>query len=287
MKFAFIKRYRSVRWTVGLMCEVLEVSKAGYYRWLKREPSKRTQYNQCLLDFLKEQIGIHDGVAGYRKLWEDAVAEGYICSKNRVQRLLQSIGYRSCRAPKPGHRKPSIGMPTLPNLLNREFTVTAANRVWVSDITQIRCLEGWLYVAVVLDLYARRVVGWAASPINNADLVLMALRRAWRARKPDGQKLLFHSDQGSQYRSEEVMRWLTKRQVTISMSRRGNCWDNACAESFFAQLKLEWIHRLDLLSREEMQVEVRYYIDEYYNVVRRHGSLQMMTPKDFEDKKAA
>ena len=269
------------------MCEVLEVSKAGYYRWLKREPSKTAQYNQCLMDFLKEQIEVHGGVAGYRKLWEDAVARGYICSKNRVQRLLQSIGYRSCRAPKPGHRKPPIGMPTLPNLLNREFTVTAANRVWVSDITQIRCLEGWLYVAVVLDLYARRVVGWAASPINNADLVLMALRRAWRARKPDGQKLLFHSDQGSQYRSEDVMRWLTKRQVTISMSRRGNCWDNACAESFFAQLKLEWIHRLNLLSREEMQVEVRYYIDEYYNVVRRHGALQMMTPKEFEDKKAA
>lgn len=287
MKFAFIKRYRSVRWTVGLMCEVLEVSKAGYYRWLKREPSERAQYNQCLLDFLKEQIVAHNGVAGYRKLWEDAVAEGYICSKNRVQRLLQSIGYRSCRAPKPGHRKLPAGMPTLPNLLNREFTVTAANRVWVSDITQIRCREGWLYVAIVLDLYARRVVGWAASPINNAGLVLLALRRAWRVRKPDGQQLLFHSDQGSQYRSEDVMRWLTQRQVTISMSRRGNCWDNACAESFFAQLKLEWINRLELLSREEMQVEVCYYIDEYYNVVRRHGALQMMTPKDFEDKKAA
>lgn len=268
------------------MCEVLGVSKAGYYRWLKRGPSKRTRYNEGLLAFLKRRIKVHKGIAGYRKLWKDAVAEGYICNKKRVQRLLQSIGYRSCRAAKPGHRKPSPGMPALPNLLNRQFVVSAPNRVWVSDITQIRCLEGWLYVAVVLDLYARRVVGWAASPMNNADLVLMAVKRAWRERQPNGQKLMFHSDQGSQYRSEDVMGWLTKKGVTISMSRRGNCWDNACAESFFAQLKQEWIQRLEPVSREEMQVEVRYYIEEYYNVVRRHGAVGMMTPVAFENRKA-
>lgn len=269
------------------MCEVLEVSKAGYYRWRKRGESKRARYNRGLLAFLKQQIKEHKGIAGYRKLWEEAVDAGYDCSKNRVQRLLQGIGYRSCRAAKPGYRKPSVGMPALPNLLNRQFTVSAANRVWVSDITQIRCQEGWLYVAVVLDLYARRVVGWAASPVNSADLVLLAVKRAWRRRQPDGRQLLFHSDQGSQYRSEEVMGWLAQRDVTISMSRRGNCWDNACSESFFAQLKLEWIKRLDLMSREDMQVEVRYYVEEYYNVVRRHGALGMMTPMAFENRKAA
>lgn len=269
------------------MCEVLEVSKAGYYRWLKRKPSQRAQRNQTLLAFLEERIEAHRGIAGYRKLRKDAVDEGYICSKNRVQRLLQSIGYRSCRAPKPGYRRPSPGMPVLPNLLNRQFEVPAVNRVWVSDITQIRCQDGWLYVAVVLDLYARRVVGWAAGPVNNAELVLAALEQAWRIRRPDGSELLFHSDQGSQYRSEEVMGWLTRKHVTISMSRRGNCWDNACAESFFAQLKQEWTARLELIAREAMFVEVGYYIEEYYNVVRRHSTLGLLTPVAFENKEAA
>jgi len=173
-------------------------------------------------------------------------------------------------------------MPVLPNLLNREFTVTEANRVWVSDITQVRCQEGWLYVAVVLDLYSRRIVGWAAGAMNTSELVLQALTRAWRVRQPQGRNLLFHSDQGSQYRSEEVMAWLTRKQVTISMSRRGNCWDNACAESFFALLKKEWLHRLEELPRQEMLVETRYYIEEYYNVVRRHGTIGSVAPAAYE-----
>ncbi len=264
------------------MCEVLEVSKAGYYRWLKRKPSVRHQYNQGLLAFLREVAQQQRGVPGYRKLWKEAVAAGYICSKNRVQRLLQNSGYRSCTASRPGYRKPSAGMPVLPNLLNRQFTVTEANRVWVSDITQVRCQEGWLYVAVVLDLYSRRIVGWAAGPMNTSELVLQALTRAWRVRQPQGRNLLFHSDQGSQYRSEEVMAWLTRKQVTISMSRRGNCWDNACAESFFALLKKEWLHRLEELPRQEMLVEVCYYIEEYYNVVRRHGAIGSVAPAAYE-----
>lgn len=264
------------------MCEVLEVSKAGYYRWLRRKPSARSQYNIGLLTFLKEMARQQHGIPGYRKLWEDAVAAGYICSKNRVQRLLQSIGYRACMAMKPGYRKPLSGMPVLPNLLNRQFAVSEANRVWVSDITQVRCEEGWLYIAIVLDLYSRRVVGWAAGPVNSSELVLIALKRAWRERQPDGQQLLFHSDQGSQYRSEDVMGWLTKRGVTISMSRRGNCWDNACSESFFALIKKEWLHRLDILSRRDMLVEVRYYIEEFYNVIRRHGTIGSVAPAAFE-----
>lgn len=264
------------------MCEVLEVSKAGYYRWLQREPSARSQYNMDLLAFVQEMARQQHGIPGYRNLWKDAVAAGYICSKNRVQRLLQGIGYRACTAMKPGYRKPSSGMPVLPNLLNRQFAVNKANTVWVSDITQVRCQEGWLYIAVILDLYSRRVVGWSAGPVNSAELVLIALRRAWRARQPNGRQLLFHSDQGSQYRSEDVMGWLTKKDVTISMSRRGNCWDNACAESFFALLKKEWLHRFNTLSRRDMLVEVRYYIEEFYNVVRRHGTIGSVAPTAYE-----
>ena len=282
MKFAFIKAYRSPEWTVSLMCEVLDVSKAGFYRWLSRKPTPRKQENARLLAFLLRRAEEMHGIPGYRWLWKEAVAEGFWCNKKRVQRLLKSVGYRSVVARKPGWRKPSSSLPVLPNLLNREFIVSAPNRVWVSDITQIRCQEGWLYVAVVLDLYSRRPVGWAAGQINSASLVLAALKKAWLSRRPDGNQLLFHSDQGAQYRSEEVMGWLTRRQVTLSMSRRGNCWDNACAESFFALLKKEWVHPLGIVGREEMKQELSYYIDQFYPMSRRHGTLGDVTPEAFE-----
>lgn len=264
------------------MCEVLHVSRAGFYRWLAGCQSVRHRANESLLAFLLRRAQELEGIPGYRKLWLEAVAGGYDCSKNRVQRLLQGAGYRASVACRPGYSKPDPGMPVLPNLLNREFSVAAANRVWVSDITQIRCDEGWLYIAIVLDLYSRRVVGWSASGVNNALLVTEALQQAWRQRKPEGGKLLFHSDQGSQYRSENVMGWLTKRQVTISMSRPGNCWDNACAESFFALLKKEWTHRLGIIPRDGMKAEVRYYTEVYYPILRRHGTLGGMTPMAFE-----
>lgn len=264
------------------MCEVLGVSRAGFYRWLARPASARERQGQRLLAFLLERAEALHGIPGYRVLWREAQAAGFICNKKRVQRLLQRVGYRSVVAPKPGYRRPRPSLPVLPNLLNRRFTVTAPNRVWVSDITQIRCMDGWKYVAVVLDLYGRRVVGWASARRNDAALVRRALERAWRARRPEGEQLLFHSDQGIQYRSVDVSGWLTRRGVTLSMSRRANCWDNACVESFFALLKKEWVHPLGLITREEMQQELAYYIDEFYTVLRRHGSAGGLTPLAFE-----
>lgn len=265
------------------MCSVLDVSRAGFYKWRKRQinPSAMAKRHKGLLEFLKDVAEDQHGIPGYRKLHRDAIDNGYVCSKNQVQRLLQSIGYRSCRAKSlyTGSKQPSL--PVLPNLLNREFNVQELNRVWVSDITQIRCREGWLYCAVVIDLADRSIVGLAIGAINNTDLVLKALHQAWANRKPDGSQLLFHSDQGKQYHNEEVMRWLINRGITPSMSRKGNCWDNACAESFFATLKREWTRRLGLISREEMHVEIRFYIDDYYHPVRRHDSLGGITPNEF------
>lgn len=263
------------------MCEVLEVSRSGYYRWRDRAPSARAQASQTLSEWLLQRARELNGTAGYRKLWQDAVDAGFVCSPNRVQRLLQAAGYRARSAPKPGARRPSQAI-VLPNVLNRAFEVEAPNRVWVSDITQIRCLEGWLYVAVVLDLYARRVIGWAASPVNSADIVLAALRRAWQSRCPDGAQLLFHSDQGAQYTAESVRHWLTRRSVGLSMSRRGNCWDNACAESFFALAKKEWLRPLGLVSRDEMEGEVDYYFGDFYNRVRRHTRAGNLPPARYE-----
>ena len=263
------------------MCEVLEVSRSGYYRWLSRPPSGRERANATLRDFLLTRAQELGGIPGYRKLWQEAVDAGYICSKNRVQRLLQAAGYRSSTAPKPGHRRPAQGI-VLPNVLNRQFEVGAPNRVWVSDITQIRCQDGWLYEAVVIDLCARRLVGRAVGHQNNAALVLAALGRAWRVRQPEGSRLLFHSDQGAQYTAREVLHWLTKREVTISMSRVGNCWDNACAESYFAHLKKEWIRPLGLISRSEMAEELEYYSETYYNQIRRHSQANNLPPAAYE-----
>jgi len=264
------------------MCEVLQVSRAGFYRWRQRVPSTSQIRQAALLTFLLDTAQAEHGIPGYRKLWCAAVDQGYTCSKNTVQKLLQGVGYRSCVAMKPGYRKPKSTMPTLPNLLNRTFTADASNQVWTSDITQIRCTEGWLYIAVILDLYSRAVVGWASSFMNTALLVESALKAAWALRKPKGKGMLFHSDQGCQYRSQEVVSWLNKKGFTLSMSRKGNCWDNACSESFFAQMKKEWFKHRGELSRAETHIQAQFYIEDYYNTIRRHGALNQQSPMAFE-----
>lgn len=280
MRFHFIKQHRD-DWPVNLMCEVLQVSRSGFYKWLDRPLSATAQANMTLKQFLVERSKALHNIFGYRKLFKEAVEAGYICSLNRIQRRLQELGYRSVVSTKPGHRRPDPGLPVLPNLLNREFDVADPDRVWVSDITQIRCDEGWLYLAVVLDLFNRKVIGLAMGAENRAALVRRALNQAWRARRPDGNQLMFHSDQGAQYRSEEVMGWLASHNITISMSRVGNCWDNACSESFFALLKKEWVHRLGTISRATMIAEVEHYVLQFYNTIRTHGTLGLKTPASF------
>lgn len=270
---------------MALFCEVLKVSRSGFYDWLKRQPSQRANENESLLAMVLNEAKKQHGIPGYRKLWKAVTEQGYVCSKNRIQRLLQRVGYRSKTSRKLGYRKPISSKLVLPNLLNREFNVKEKNRVWTSDITQVRCMGRWLYIAVVLDLYSRKVVGWATSHINDSELVKRALVRAWKERKPDGTQLLFHSDQGVQYSSEKTQRWLNDRGITISMSRKGNCWDNACTESFFAQMKKEWFNSLDelTLSLKQGMLETQYYIEQYYNNVRRHGTLSGMSPIEFEE----
>jgi putative transposase len=239
--------------------------------------------NETLLEFLKKESDEQHCIPGYRKLWEAAVAHGFACNKKRVQRLLQSLGYRSRASKKQHGRAPKqTPLEAAYNLLDRKFNVDTPNNYWVSDITQIRCKEGWNYLCIILDLYSRKVVGWATSRINNADLVLKTLNKAWRARKPNKGALMFHSDQGVQYRALETLRWHRNRKIKVSMSGKGNCWDNACSESFFAQYKKEWMSNLGELTRQEMTVQSRLYIDKYYNPVRRHGTLGGLSPIDFE-----
>lgn len=265
------------------LCRWLDVSTAGYYKWLTRKPSKREAENECLSSYLRRESQAQHGIPGYRKLWEAAVANGFICNRKRVQRLLQDMGYRSCASKKRYGRtlRQNTLMPAY-NILSRQFKVDKPDRVWVSDITQVRCSDGWQYLCVVLDLFSRKVIGWSTSRINNAKLVLKSLNKAWEQRQPLGHELLFHSDQGIQYRALETIRWHRKRKIKISMSRKGNCWDNACSESFFAQYKKEWMNNLGEISRQEMTMQSRIYIDTYYNPVRRHGTLGGVSPMDFE-----
>lgn len=283
MKFAFIEASRHQPWPVSILCEVLDVSRAGYYRWRERQrcPGPQQRRHQTITEFLLQRARQQQSVPGYRKLWRDAQDAGFCCGLNQVQRLLQAAGYRSRTAAKPGYRRSRSSLPVLPNLLNRRFSPGQTTPVWVSDITQVRCQEGWLYLAVILNLATRHIVGHAMGPINSSELVLSALKQAWRHQKPKGEQLLFHSDQGVQYRSEAVMEWLNDRGVTISMSRRGNCWDNACSESFFASLKKEWLHPLGVLPRHEMGAEIRYYLEEYYPHIRRHTTLGNITPSAY------
>lgn len=235
------------------------------------------------MSFLKKESDAQGCIPGYRKLWLAAIANGFYCNKKRVQRLLQGLGYRS-KASKKRHGRSTKGETLTPalNLLNRQFKVKEPNRVWVSDITQVRCKEGWQYLCIILDLHSRKAIGWSTSRINNAALVLKTLNKAWKTRKPDGDKLMFHSDQGVQYRAKKTMRWHHQKGLTVSMSRKGNCWDNACSESFFAQYKKEWMSNLPELTRHEMTMQSRIYIERYYNATRRHGTLGGLSPNDFE-----
>lgn len=265
------------------LCLWLSVSTAGYYKWLNRKPSRREQKNETLLEFLKKQSDVQHCIPGYRKLWQAAIANGFACNKKRVQRLLQSLGYRSRASKKRHGRAPKQKpMEAAFNLLNRRFYVDKPNQVWVSDITQVRCKEGWNYLCVILDLYSRKVISWTTSRINNADLVITTLNKAWKSRQPQNGRLMFHSDQGVQYRAFETLRWHKRRNITVSMSAKGNCWDNACAESFFAQYKKEWVSHLGEQTRQEMSTQCRLYINKYYNPVRRHGTLGGLSPVDFE-----
>ncbi len=259
------------------------MSRAGYYKWLNSEPSERSVKNRSLSEFLKVTSDKQHCIPGYRKLWKLAVENSFVCSKAKVQRLLQAMGYRSTACKRSfGRAANRSSKITALNILNRKFKVAEPNRVWTSDITQVRCRDGWQYLCVVLDLYSRKVVGWGTSKINNADLVIKTLNRAWEARKPNGEKLLFHSDQGTQYTAECTLLWHYRRNITVSMSRKGNCWDNACTESFFAQYKKEWMSNLGEISRQQMITQSRLYIVNYYNSVRKHGTLDGVSPNDFE-----
>lgn len=267
------------------MCRVLGVHRSGYYAWLRIGPSARERDDQRLLGLIKHHWLSSGGVYGHRKITHDLREAGEACSRHRVRRLMKEEGLRSevGYGSKPRHRGGPIGV--VGNVLDRDFAPEAPNRVWVTDITYIRTYEGWLFLAAVMDLYSRQIVGWATQPTMTSDLVLQALVAAVWKRKP-GAGVMVHSDQGSQFTSSDWQSFLKAHRMVASMSRRGNCHDNAVAESFFSVLKKERVKRRIYPNREAARSDVFDYIEMFYNPIRRHGSAGDLSPVEFEKRYA-
>ncbi|HBY1473602.1 TPA: IS3 family transposase [Klebsiella quasipneumoniae] len=281
LRYAFI-RDNSLCWPVRLLCRMLDVHPSGFYAWFKQPYSQRHQVDLRLTGQIK-QFWLESGcVYGYRKIHLDLRDSGQQCGVNRVWRLMNragikaQVGYRSPRA-----HKGEISIVS-PNRLQRQFNPDAPDERWVTDITYIRTHEGWLYLAVVVDLFSRKIIGWSMQSRMTKDIVLNALLMAIWRRNPLKQ-VLVHSDQGSQYTSHEWQSFLKSHGLECSMSRRGNCHDNAVAESFFQLLKRERIKKKIYGTREEARSDIFDYIEMFYNSKRRHGSSNQMSPTEYEN----
>ena len=263
------------------MCRVLRVSRSGFYQWLHKPLSDRAIEDLRLLELIRASYAASGGVYGAPRVFLDLREAGERCGKHRVAKIMRINKIKAIRgykAPRPIAGRPSI---IAPNKLQREFTVERQDTVWVTDITYIRTWQGWLYLAVVVDLYSRKVVGWSMKPTLARELVLDALVMAVWRRRPRN-RVMVHSDQGSQYGSDDWLRFLKANNLEPSMSRRGNCWDNAVAESFFSSLKKERIKKRIYKTRDLARADVFDYIESFYNRTRRHSHLGGVSPEVFE-----
>ncbi|MEJ2376442.1 MAG: IS3 family transposase, partial [Pseudolabrys sp.] len=266
----------------AMMCRCLAVSRSGYYDWRTRPPSARAQANERLTDDIRRIHQEHKGRVGAPRLTRHLREEGQRVGKNRVAGLMRSEGLRAKAARKyKATTNSNHSLPVAPNLLEQDFTAAAANQKWVSDITYIATDEGWLYLAVVVDLYSRLVVGWAMSERMTAKLVCDALQMAlWHRKRPRG--VIIHSDRGSQYCSGDYQRLLRHSGLVCSMSKKGDCYDNAAMESWNHSLKVEAIHGERLVTRQAAKDHVFEYIEVYYNRKRLHSRLGYLSPEAFE-----
>lgn len=279
MKFGFIDA-KKASYPVALLCQHLDVSRSGYYAWAKRPESQRDRSDRALS---VEVAAVHQESRsryGSPRVHAELRARGQRVSRKRVARLMRQQGLRA----RPGRRfvrttDSAHSHPVAPNALDRKFEPPQPNGSWAGDITYVWTAEGWLYLAVLLDLFSRKVVGWAMSEKIDRELVLSALDMALLGRPAPA---LHHSDRGSQYASEDYRRLLEQRGITCSMSRKGNCWDNAVVESFFSSLKQELVYLSTFKTRQEAQLALFEYIEVFYNRKRRHSSLGYLSPVEYE-----
>jgi len=286
MIYRFVEAHRQT-YPVRVTCRVLEVSTSGYWAWRSRPESRRSQANRALVEQIRAAHKRGRGAYGSPRVYHELRANGVACSLNRVARLMRSAGIRGRRRPKFRVTTDSRhNLPVAENKLAQAFTVAQVNTVWTADLTYIWTLEGWLYLAVVMDLCSRRIVGWSMDSHMKTSLVAGALEMALaRHRPPAG--LVHHSDRGSQYASAEYQALLANSGIVASMSRKGNCWDNAPMESFFSSLKTELIHDQLYLTRAAARHDAFDYIEVFYNRIRRHSALDYVSPADFEQARVA
>jgi putative transposase len=281
VRFRFIEAEKAY-YPIRLLCRCLAVSRSGFYAWRTRRVSTRAKQDARLKVEISASHSVSRRTYGSPRILRDLREEGHRVSRKRVARLMRELGLEGCRKRRfrattdSRHR-----FPVAPNVLMRDFDVDAPNTAWVTDITYLATLEGWLYLAVILDLFSRRVVGYAMSERIDRALVLEALRKAL-VQRPGARDLIHHSDRGSQYASHDYRDALDQAGITCSMSRRGDCWDNAVAESFFGTLKMELLYELPLQTPRATRTAVVDYIETFYNVRRRHSSLDYQSPVEFE-----
>jgi len=265
-----------------MMCDALKVSPSGYYDWQARPESPRATYDRQLTETIRQVHAESDGTYGSPRVHAELNATGHPCGRPKVARLMHLAGLKGC--PKRRFRVTTkSGMTRASNLLQQDFSATTTNQRWASDITYLWTGQGWLYLAVVMDLYSRRIIGWSMSRRINRHLVLDALNMALGQRRP-GEDLIHHSDRGVQYLSDDFQALLKINGITCSMSDKGSCYDNAVVESFFASLKRERTKRRNYRTRDEARADVFDYIERFYNRKRRHGYVGNISPVQFENR---
>jgi transposase InsO family protein len=282
VRFAFIDAQKAT-FPVAKLCRLLGVTRQGYYAYANRPPSARMRADAQLCEAVREAFDVSGQTYGSPRVYRELKAKGLTVSKRRIERTMRGLGITP---PTPRrHRRTTVRNPKHPvarNKLARDFGATRPNERWVTDITYVWTDEGWAYLAAIIDLYSRSVVGWATDSTLSTSLPMTALGAAISRRRP-GSGLMHHSDQGSQYTSTEYRDALSQLGITVSMSRKGNCWDNAVAESFFATLKNELVHRRRWRNRLELRTAVFEYIEVFYNRRRLHSSLDYRTPAEVEE----
>jgi putative transposase len=264
------------------MCDTLDVSRSGYYDWYERPESKREKENKEILKIAQKSHKECNGICGLDKILEDVREQFPKCGRNRLYRIqkenkLYSIRKRKFKATTNSNHK----LPVADNILNQQFKVDVPNKVWVTDITYVDTFEGWLYLATVKDLFTKEIVGWATADNMRADLCVKALKGAVMRHRPP-KNLIHHSDRGVQYCSDKYQEKLKKYGMICSMSRKGNCWDNACAETFFSTIKCEMLYQKKYMTREEARRDIFWYIEIFYNRKRRHQALGYLTPMEYK-----
>jgi len=285
MRYRFIQAEKA-SYPVEVLCRVLTVARSGYYAWCRRPTCARTQQNQWLMAHIRTCYQASRGRYGSPRIHQDLHAQGLQVGRHRVARLMRLQGLRSVSRRRAWKRPAGAGPEVVAaNTLRRAFAATRPNEKWVGDITYVPTHQGWLYVAVLMDLYSRRIVGWAMDDQVTTTLTLSALEMALQQR-PVPVGLLHHSDRGSQYGAVAYQQRLAARGIRCSMSRPGNCWDNAVVESFFATLKTELIQGRLYHTRQNARTEIFEYLEGFYNRSRRHSTLGYLSPVEFERRAA-